>query len=59
LGYEGNALFQGVTFEGATPATVQNDRPDNAVEITGYVNNGSGNPATPVHRAEHRHRRVR
>jgi Ca2+-binding RTX toxin-like protein/chemotaxis receptor (MCP) glutamine deamidase CheD len=47
FGYEGNALFQGVTFEGATPATVQNDRPDNAVEITGYVNNGSGNPATP------------
>jgi Ca2+-binding RTX toxin-like protein len=47
FGYEGNALFQGVTFEGATPATAQNDRPDNAVEITGYVNNGSGNPATP------------
>ncbi|GAB5460378.1 VCBS domain-containing protein [Hoeflea alexandrii] len=47
FGYQGNALFQGVTFDGATPATAQNDRPDNAVEITGYVNNGSGNPATP------------
>ncbi|WP_417417011.1 VCBS domain-containing protein [Hoeflea sp.] len=47
FGYEGDALFDGVTFEGATPATAQNDRPDYGVEITGYVNNGSGNPATP------------
>ncbi|MEM5495763.1 VCBS domain-containing protein, partial [Hoeflea sp. AS16] len=47
FGYEGDALFDGVTFEGATPATAENDRPDYGVEITGYVNNGSGNPATP------------
>ncbi|MEM5474120.1 VCBS domain-containing protein [Hoeflea sp. AS60] len=47
FGYQGDASFQGVTFVGATAATAQNDRPDFAVDITGYVNNGSGNPGIP------------
>ena len=44
FGYEGDALFKNVEIEGATSGTAQGNRPDNAIEITGYVNNGGGNP---------------
>src|SRR5690606_13155381 len=43
FGYQGNALFQNVAIEGAPDGTAQNDRPDNAIEITGYVD-GNANP---------------
>ncbi len=46
FGYQGDALFQNVTITGAPAATPTADRPDNAIEITGYVNNGSGNPVS-------------
>ena len=44
FGYGGDALFQNVTIAGATLATAEADRPDNAIEITGYVNGGNANP---------------
>ena len=46
FGYGGDALFQNVTIEGAADETAVADRPDNAIEITGYVNNGGANPVS-------------
>jgi VCBS repeat-containing protein len=43
FGYQGGALFQNVTIEGAPTGTPAAQRPENAIEITGYVNNGSAN----------------
>jgi hypothetical protein len=53
FGFSGDALFQNVTITGAEAITAQNDRPDNAIEITGYVNNGNANPVGD-RRAGHR-----
>lgn len=43
FGYSGDALFRNVTIDGAADDTGVADRPDNAIEITGYVNNGNAN----------------
>ncbi|NVK33507.1 MAG: hypothetical protein HWE23_03445, partial [Rhodobacteraceae bacterium] len=44
FGYQGDALFRDVEIAGEAPGTANAARPDNAIEITGYVDDSSGNP---------------
>ncbi|MGJ3230757.1 MAG: calcium-binding protein [Oceanicaulis sp.] len=46
FGYSGDATFDTVTFDGASGTDSATGRPDNAIEITGFVNSESN--ANPV-----------
>ena len=44
FGFAGDALFRNVTIAGAEDSAQVADRPDNAIEIVGYVDGGNANP---------------